>query len=365
MKQSRQISALQESAKNGSREEADPIYRPIYVLGCPRSGNTLVSAILNKHPSLFILLEANTFSSQYLKWTEGIRNDRAPRQAFINLVTKDYAAYHDRFSISSREVEQTIQQSPPTWSDMLASYMHLLMREGRSTAQRWGDKTPHNVAHLEHIFRSYPEAQFVFVQRDPRHVTTSLSKKSFPFTSARPLRNAEVVSQYLRVFKRQKQRIPRSSLLTVQYERLIEDPERTTRSVCEFLGIDFRPTMLAEADQRTRAIFGWQNHKVWEGIEPQPSSRLPENGASIEAYLSRHIEELGYSLVHTQWSTHPLYKAWVMLRVLPFRMTRWVLSFFYRRRYEQTESYMMLDFPEARDIFRWVRSSLYQRFPSL
>ena len=229
--------------------------------------------------------------------------------------------------------------------------MRLLMARAKPTALRWGDKTPHHIAHLQHIYQHYPDARLIHVYRDPRHVVSSLSKKSFPHTTNSPLVNAEVVRRYLDVYAQQKRSIPDDRLLEVRYEDLIHEPGPVVKDVCRFLHIDYRSELLDEADETIRRTIGWPDDKAWGKISPQPVRTYDRRGKLVEAALGRWIGELGYEQEHIP--IRIFYKLLVKLCLVPFTGLRCLLSVFWHRAHPGFP-FLMQKYPTPGNLVHWL-----------
>ncbi len=334
-------------------EQREKFSAPIFVIGCPRSGNTLIGAILNKHPKAFILFEANTFSSLYRKWRYLCRQGVDPDKAFMEIMTKYFHKYNEKFRVSPLELKACAQYGP-SWGRMLDQYMRLIMSRAKPTAVRWGDKTPHHVGWMESIVESFPNAQFVYVFRDPRSVVASLSKPSFPHTTNDPLINVDVVRQYLEVYEAQKRRVPANRILEIRYEDLVQQPQETVASMCEFLGLDFRDDLLEDAPRSIREIIGWPADKAWNRIKSYPSHLPSRSSRYIEVALGEWIRKLGYDEdVRPFTHVEKMRMLMVSLHNLPFRTTRLAISFFWKRRYGDVP-YFMQKFPSLSMVGRWM-----------
>ncbi len=121
---------------------------------------------------------------------------------------------------------------------------------------RYGDKTPLYGRHLAEIEKLLPEAHFIHIIRDGRDVAASLRTRWFSpghdmATQARYRRdNAEAAHSQGRACRRYRELL---------YEDLLREPERSLRSLCDFLKLGFEPAMLAyyeTAPERLRARRG-------------------------------------------------------------------------------------------------------------
>lgn len=108
-------------------------------------------------------------------------------------------------------------------------------------AVRWGDKTPRNTYSLHWINRVYPNCQFVHILRDPRDVVNSYLKAGlYQDLNAAAYRWLESITE-IDHFKR---KIPANRCIEIRYEELVRFPEKKTKELCAFLGLEYNPGML-------------------------------------------------------------------------------------------------------------------------
>ena len=165
----------------------------------------------------------------------------------------------------------------------------------RHGKRRWSEKTPQQTpAQAWHLL---PEAQIVHIHRDPRAVIASMVTT---WSDQRPpWLIAQRWSAFTRTVLAEGQTRP-ESFRTIRYEDLATYPEATLQSVCEFLGEDFTPDMLAPTAERLTAVAAstsrWQAEA---GSQVHlPSSRwtglpLPRR-AQAARVLRNALEALGY-----------------------------------------------------------------------
>ena len=300
---------------------------PVYVIGCPRSGNTLLGAILNKHPDVFILFEANTFSDIYRR-TCNISG--MPRENFVQVVSSAFQNYHKKLDIGLDEFHVHIGQGS-NWGEMFDSYMRLLMSRAKPDAKIWGDKTPHHLGNIEHILQVYPNARFIYTYRDPRDVVNSLSKPSFTPATQNKMQNAFVVRQYLEVYHQKKPHIPPEQLLEIRYEEFVEDYEGIIKSICSFLQIDYIPALLEPADNRIREIIGWPNDKAWGRVAPQKGAIKDDSSDLVGIYLSDWLWRQGYTENYVSHTSYWQIRA--KSAVLPKQLLYGLYGLYWRTKY--------------------------------
>src|SRR5919107_1699539 len=94
------------------------------------------------------------------------------------------------------------------------------------------NKTPSDVFIVDEILRCWPDARFIYLLRHPAAIARSRGNAR-PQDSAE--RNAEMVRRYAQALEDARREHPG---ITVRYEDLTADPERSTRELCEFLGVE-------------------------------------------------------------------------------------------------------------------------------
>jgi hypothetical protein len=119
--------------------------RPVFVIGCPRSGTTVVFSLLRANPSL-----ASIGQEGHVLW-ESFHHPREHGWASNALGPGDVRSFEPRY------LAWTISSLAGT-------------RDGR----RFLDKTPRNSLRLPYLDALFPDARFVFVQRDGRATVSSL-----------------------------------------------------------------------------------------------------------------------------------------------------------------------------------------------
>lgn len=216
---------------------------PIFIVGANRSGTTLLRLILNAHPRIAIPDELIYFQSS-LAGTP-IEQWRTP-----DLSPSEYEAFVDRFldavdrpldDLDRSRIKADILDGPSTFR---RPYQCALAAWARHHGKdRWGEKTPGNLFYADVLLDMFPEAQFLYVVRDPRAGVASMQGVSFfpddVVFNALSRRKHDVRGRALL-----EQSVPDTQRMTVRYEDLVRAPESQTRAICRFLGEDFSPQML-------------------------------------------------------------------------------------------------------------------------
>ena len=217
---------------------------PIFIVGAPRSGTTMLAAMLGSHPDLAAGPETQFFSKLPL---ESLQQAAAsadwPRTATERLMSLTLADQPvvDLFETSRAGIEAFLSEREASVQAMLEA---LTVPYARSRgAVRWVEKTPNHILNLGTLRALWPDAAIIRIVRDPRDV--GLSTRKLPTFSDEILPNIYIWQRWNAQAEPFLARDPLS--MTVRYEDLVDDPERHLRRVCDLIGAAFDPAMIAFA----------------------------------------------------------------------------------------------------------------------
>ncbi len=179
---------------------------PIFVVGMPRSGTTLVEQILSAHPDV-------RAAGELPFWP-----DIAPRVA------------------AKPKLAHRVGQI----------YLKELNRLGAGS-QRVIDKNPFNFMHVGLLHAVFPKARFLWCLRNPIDNCISIYMEHFAFPPPWVHDRSDLVfvyRQHLRLLDYWQKVIPRDLLTVVQYESLVENQEQEARRLVQFCGLDWNEAVL-------------------------------------------------------------------------------------------------------------------------
>lgn len=219
------VQALMRAFPAASRDTAG--YRseePIFVIGMPRSGTTLVERILSSHPEVHSAGELDDF-----------------RIALARLTGADISG-----PLSPKTLDQI---DSIDWIRLGELYLGGT-RPATSLKPRFVDKLPHNFLYAGFIARALPNAKIVCLRRNP--LDTCLSNLREPFSEASPFHGYSFdlmdIGRYYVLFDtlmtHWKKVLP-DRILEIRYESLVESQEDVSRSLLEFCGLPWTDTCLA------------------------------------------------------------------------------------------------------------------------
>lgn len=239
--------------------------RPIFIVGCPRSGTTLFRTMLHAHPRIAVPPETRFVMPAYNR-RHGFGNlDSPPNRARLAKWIVDRADTRFRvLGVDAEEVRQAIVDGPPTLGSALGIVFRAYsLRHGK---ERWGDKRPAYYSFIEELDALFPDAQFIHVVRDGRACVASL--KRTPWFDHEPIPCMATWMMAIDCSRESGAKLGPDRFIEVRYEDLVTGPEKQMRRVCDFLGEEFvaemcEPEKIAE---RVNPAHYQQRQQISEGI---------------------------------------------------------------------------------------------------
>lgn len=271
--------------------------RPFFVVGCPRSGTTLLRFMLASHSRLWIPDETG-----FLPFL-GVPPDRPLEGRELRRAALRAAALNRDWRDAVERVLEVERGSTATLGELVDGLYRFRM-EG-SGARRWGDKTPLYVLHLPALAAIFPEAQFLHVIRDGRDVAVSISR-TWGRTLAGRLYLDEIcaLERWAEAVGRGRSAgaaLGPERYLEVRYEALVERSASCLGGVCSFLGEDLEPAML-EPERLARELGASGVHaEVRSSVSTARVGRWrrelsPFGRVAAERIAGPLLSELGYGL---------------------------------------------------------------------
>ena len=195
---------------------------PIFVVGFPRSGTTLVEQILDSHPKIKTL-------------------DEKP-------IVENTIGY---FKQSIGEYPQSISELNDESIAEIKNYFYLKINDfvDISTDDILAYKMPLNIIHAGFIHKIFPNAKFIFIARHPCDACLSCYMQHFTlnqamtnFTSLQS--TADFYAMVIGLWQRYTELLP-LQWHTLKYERLVDDFEKAVSEMLNFIGVDWDEAVLA------------------------------------------------------------------------------------------------------------------------
>ncbi|HUK08952.1 MAG TPA: tetratricopeptide repeat protein [Stellaceae bacterium] len=219
----------------------DPSTVPVFVVGMPRSGTTLIEQILASHPKVF-----------------GAGELRHLNQAIASACGTERGGFPETVAEMSAERLRALGEA------YLSSVRALAPEAPRIT-----DKMPSNFLFVGMIRLALPNARVVHVRRDPVDTCVSCFSKLFAGEQNHTYELAELGRYYKRyeaLMAHWRQILPKNFFLEVQYENVVADLEREAKRIIAHAGLEWseqclafhetkRPVRTASASQVRQPIY--------------------------------------------------------------------------------------------------------------
>lgn len=224
------------------------------IVGCPRSGTSLLAVMLDSHPELAIPPE-----TAFLKYLPGLNDQpglngegEALRQRFVELVTADRTPLSNwsDFGLDRAAFDARIAAIAPFTIAGAARAFYSMYAEVQGK-RRAGEKTPDNIFVMRELAALLPEAHYLHVIRDPRDTVLSWRKTWFAPSQDYAALGA-AWQQHVAIGRAAGAAVMHYHEL--RYEDLVLHPETELPRICAFLGVGYSPRMLDFAPQGAARI---------------------------------------------------------------------------------------------------------------
>ncbi len=198
-----------------------------FIVGCPRSGTTMVQQALNRHSQVAIPPETKYFFSFF----------GHPRRCQARHVRRLNADLGIRLPTPARRV-RSAEDGRAFYEDMARQYVRRLDKQG---VTHFGEKTPEHTGLLPHVRRLFPDAKVLVLYRDGRDVAQSLTQ--VPWMSSNLYVNFLVWLYYQWVVRQERQGAC-PDVHFARYEDIVADPEKQLSGILNFLGLPYEPAVV-------------------------------------------------------------------------------------------------------------------------
>lgn len=235
--------------------------RPVFIVGMPRSGSTLVEQILSSHPDVYGAGE-------------------------VKYLSRALGQLRDRFPSLPKYPEMGGKISPAQF-EILAKNYQAAIEKGAGSAKRITDKLLTNYFFLGLINLMFPKARVIHTRRDP--VDTCLSGFTKLFKDDMPhsydlTELGRYYGKYRELMEYWEQVLPAGFLTTVDYEDVVADTEKEARRLIEFLGLDWNDKCL-EFHKSDRPVKTASVAQVRKPIYKSSVKRWKKYGAGLQPLI--------------------------------------------------------------------------------
>lgn len=300
--------------------------KPLFVIGHPKSGTSLLNSLLDNHPKLLVLSEESDFyqaiwnkanllnyewrKSDEIKVSE-IYSYIIDKTHFSNYlrgtVEKDISGNLDYSHLDAERFKNTLKNTLPkslhNGKFQRLGIIHVLLEAYKElievtnqTYSFWVEKTPKHTWFIDEIVSDWPDASFIFVYRDPRDNFVSYKKKwGDALTIAKFCKTwNDAILRYDQI----PSHVPK---IMVSYETLIRNQKEEIERIAAFLDISVGPTLFAP----TKLGKAWKGNSMFDlasaemhdkSIGRYETALSVENIRAMEFFTADNMRRLGYQL---------------------------------------------------------------------
>jgi hypothetical protein len=263
----------------------DKYQSPVFIVGLPRSGTTLLQSLLCSSEQFFPVPETHFFS-------------RAARGLpALELSTNDLDTVVDILRTKAM-LEYTTEELAGCVTKKQA-FECIIDRYNTAGSCRFLEKTPRHIFFYDEIMTLYPSARFICLLREPRNHAASILNMG-----DRGKTMVLLAMAYNRFVSVAQAIAGEGNALVLQYEKLADSPEDTLRHICSFIDIPYDEEMFRNFGETARKVVGdketWRHaaidSKSVEQNEPDKWRKtLSVSEANLVSFLTRRsATELGY-----------------------------------------------------------------------
>lgn len=258
---------------------------PVFIVGLPRSGTTLLQSLLCSTEQFFPIPETHFFSRAakglpsvgLTKESISTIANIMRQKAILEFIVDDFAGCEKKQEVFERIVD----------------------RFNVSDCSRFLEKTPRHIFFFDEIMKLYPSAKFICLLREPRNHAASI------LNMGENGKTITLLSIAYNRFVRTAHSIAKSgNVLIINYEELADNSEETVKKLCGFINIPYDESMFAAFGETARKIVG--THETWKhgviaskSVEPNDPEKwrqtLSSGEGDLMAFLTRTTATgLGY-----------------------------------------------------------------------
>lgn len=227
-----------------------PGVRRLFLVGCPRSGTTLLQSLVAAHSQLTSFPESHFFSNvvPQVRWRRltGMASERA-RDRLITFLNE--AGEHD---LTNRVPLRL--GSIRACTRLFVELLDHITRERRKIG--WLEKTPTHLSFTRYIEALVPGSLVIHLVRNGADTIASLyhATQHYPhgWGGARDL--DACINRWLADVERSRAKLGRPGHVFIRYEGLFRATDTTLRRLCSDLGLPFEPRMLVDYPEAARQL---------------------------------------------------------------------------------------------------------------
>ncbi|GAB6137370.1 sulfotransferase family protein [Halanaerobaculum tunisiense] len=250
----------------------EKIKQRLFIVGCPRSGTTLLQSILASHSQITSFPESHFFSKCIggkLRGKLGLGWPKSKEKLYDFLEEINY-----------EKGKILIPESSFFIGEYVEAFIDILDKVTLDSDKRiWVEKTPGHLHYIDVISKYLSEAKFIHIIRNGEDVVASM----YDVTHKYPEKwdGERSINQCIKRWNKDigisKKYFSNQNHYVLKFEKLLEDPKETTKNLCNFIEIDFEKSMLQKQKSVAKNLISkneeWKEG-VKEGIRDKPKNKF-------------------------------------------------------------------------------------------
>jgi len=302
---------------------------PIFIIGCPRSGTTVIGNFFQNNSKVLYFNEFNIWGRNHLianqsfqhkliiKLRKGVRKI-IPATMFVRKMHWHTTQLLRTIKIMGEEQSHQLTENDLT-QEMIEQVKYILKRD-LSPEKTLVIKTINNSVSIPFIKKLFPNSRFVHVIRDGRDVASSLARgnegkvwmhtkppgwKEIQKEITGPERGAWIWNTIINIIKKDAKKISSKDYYEIKYENFVKNPEKTMRSLFFSLDLPFEKPQEESCkkvsnEQKKEFLTNtssddWATFDHSFRIGRHKENLTPEMLTRVDSILGKTNSKLGYS----------------------------------------------------------------------
>lgn len=250
---------------------------PLFLVGFPRSGTTLMGNVLAAHKNMLTMQEKSIVDGIVIDFGRGYPD------VLENLTESEIR------TIQKKYLERANRELGPTVSDKCTIV----------------DKMPFNNIHLGAIYRIFPEVKVLSMIRDPRDACLSCFVQNFNYNPATVQMDTlegtvDLYRRVMELYLQYRDILPEGTILEVKYEDLVNDLENVSRKILDFAGEEWDANVLEYYKAENNRYVATPSYEgVMKPVYKTAAGKWKNYERHFSPYLQKldpFIKEFGYEL---------------------------------------------------------------------
>ena len=224
-------------------KQGHKVQNRIFLVGCPRSGTTLLQSLLAAHPEIVSFPESHFCNAIFI--------NRSPKRQKLRLASKLAYRKLEKFlrEISQEEMKQYLPKFGLFPSQYAYSFIKILdILTEQQDKKIWLEKTPGHIRYINYLEKWIKDAKFIHIIRNGPDVVASLFEvtKQHPDIWGGAWDIDVCINQWIEDVRLSQSYLSKLNHTLVEYEKLVENSRAILTELCKFIGVEFAENMLQD-----------------------------------------------------------------------------------------------------------------------